>query len=250
MRILLTNDDGVSAAGIKALALALCDKHTVIIAAPSQQKSGASHSFTCSEYGLSAERVSIEGLEHIETYAVDGTPADCTKLGMQLMGEWPDMVISGINHGNNLGTDTLYSGTVGAAMEATVYGISAIAVSDQVFEPTNFDACIYALEEAMRMMEKHKELMLLNVNAPDCAREECKGIKLTPLGYHRYPTEYELRKNENGKKMFYSHHGIVYMSQEDDDVDDRWVQKGYATITPMQMSFTDERMLEILKKDR
>ena len=85
------------------------------------QRSGASHSFTCSEFGLSAERVTLEGLEDVTAYAISGTPADCAKLGMQLMGEWPDLVVSGINHGSNLGTDTLYSGTVGAAMEATMH---------------------------------------------------------------------------------------------------------------------------------
>ena len=100
MRILLTNDDGVYAAGIRALAAALRGKHEVTIAAPSVQRSGASHSFTCSEFGLSAERVTLEGLEDVTAYAISGTPSDCAKLGMQLMGEWPDLVVSGINHGS------------------------------------------------------------------------------------------------------------------------------------------------------
>lgn len=169
MRILLTNDDGVYAAGIRALAAALRGKHEVTIAAPSVQRSGASHSFTCSEFGLSAERVTLEGLEDVTAYAISGTPSDCAKLGMQLMGEWPDLVVSGINHGSNLGTDTLYSGTVGAAMEAAIYGVKAIAVSNYAFEPENFDMCIYGLERAMQLMEEHNELMLLNVNAPDGA---------------------------------------------------------------------------------
>ena len=167
---------------------------------------------------------------------------------MQLMGEWPDLVVSGINHGSNLGTDTLYSGTVGAAMEAAIYGVKAIAVSNYAFEPENFDMCIYGLERAMQLMEEHNELMLLNVNAPDGAREDCKGVKLTPLGFHKYPTEYDLMPNENGEEMFYSRRGIVYMSRENDDVDDRWLQKGYVSITPLQMSFTDENMLALLKK--
>ncbi len=248
MRILLTNDDGVYAAGIRALAVALHGEHEVAIAAPSVQRSGASHSFTCSEFGLSAERVTLEGLEDVTAYAISGTPSDCAKLGMQLMGEWPDLVVSGINHGSNLGTDTLYSGTVGAAMEAAIYGVKAIAVSNYAFEPENFDMCIYGLERAMQLMEEHNELMLLNVNAPDGAREDCKGVKLTPLGFHKYPTEYDLMPNENGEEMFYSRRGIVYMSQENDDVDDRWLQKGYVSITPLQMSFTDENMLALLKK--
>ena len=240
--------DGVYAAGIRALAVALHGKHEVTIAAPSVQRSGASHSFTCSEFGLSAERVTLEGLEDVTAYAISGTPSDCAKLGMQLMGEWPDLVVSGINHGSNLGTDTLYSGTVGAAMEAAIYGVKAIAVSNYAFEPENFDMCIYGLERAMQLMEEHNELMLLNVNAPDGAREECKGVKLTPLGFHKYPTEYDLMPNENGEEMFYSRRGIVYMSRENDDVDDRWLQKGYVSITPLQMSFTDENMLALLKK--
>ncbi len=244
----MTNDDGVNAAGIRALAEALHGKHDLTIAAPCIQRSGASHSFTCGELGLSAQRVTLNGLEDVTTYAVSGTPSDCAKLGIQLMGEWPELVISGINHGSNLGTDTLYSGTVGAAMEAAVYGVRAIAVSNYAFEPTNFDMCIYGLERAMELMEKHRELMLLNVNAPDGDRKECKGVKLTPLGFHKYPMEYDIMPNQNGEEMFYSRFGIVYMSQENDDVDDRWVQKGYVSITPLQMNFTDGHMLEILKK--
>lgn len=250
MRILLTNDDGVYAAGIRALAEALRGQHEVTIAAPNVQRSGASHSFTCSEFGISVKHVTLLGLEDIPAYAIGGTPSDCAKLGMSIMGQKPDLVVSGINHGSNLGMDTLYSGTVGAAMEAVLYGVKAIAVSNYSFEPKNFDSCIYGLEKAMELMCENEELMLLNVNAQDGARSECKGIKLTPLGFHKYPEEYDVVREENGEEMYYSRQGIIYMSEEDDDVDDRWVQKGYATITPMQMSFTDEKMLQKLKEGR
>lgn len=248
MKILLTNDDGVFAPGIRAIAEALKAEHDITIAAPSEQRSGASHSFTCSEFGISVKRIELLGLEDIPTYAIGGTPSDCAKLGMSLMPQRPELVISGINHGSNLGMDTLYSGTVGAAMEAVLYGIKAIAVSNYSFEPKNFDSCIFALEKAMQLMQENSELMLLNVNAQDGPRENCKGVRLTPLGYHKYPEEYDVIKNDMGEEMYYSRQGIIYMSGEDDDVDDRWLQKGYAAITPLQMSFTDEAMLQKLKK--
>ena len=246
LNILVANDDGIASPGLLRLANAAARLGDVWVAAPAGQCSGMSQKITI------AGEISVEKLNFPAdvkaAYAIGGTPADCAKLGMQLMGEWPDLVVSGINHGSNLGTDTLYSGTVGAAMEAAIYGVKAIAVSNYAFEPENFDMCIYGLERAMQLMEEHNELMLLNVNAPDGAREDCKGVKLTPLGFHKYPTEYDLMPNENGEEMFYSRRGIVYMSQENDDVDDRWLQKGYVSITPLQMSFTDENMLALLKK--
>ena len=247
MRILLSNDDGVHAAGIRALAMALKKEHQLTIAAPDSERSGASHSFTSSKFALTAKKIVLDGLEDVETYAISGTPSDCTKLGMNLMEKRPDMVITGINHGSNLGTDTLYSGTVGAAMEAVIYGIRAIAVSNEAWEPKDFDGCICGLERAMRLMQEHKELMLLNVNAPDGPRENRKGIKLTPLGFHKYPTEYD-RTEADGETLYYSKKGILYSSAQDDDVDDRWVQKDYITITPLQLSFTDEHMLTKLKE--
>ena len=132
-------------------------------------------------------------------------------------------------------------------IEAVIYGIRAIAVSNEAWEPKDFDGCICGLERAMRLMQEHKELMLLNVNAPDGPRENCKGIKLTPLGFHKYPTEYD-RTEADGETLYYSKKGILYSSAQDDDVDDRWVQKDYITITPLQLNFTDEHMLTKLKE--
>ena len=130
MRILLVNDDGVFADGINALAAALKKEHEVIIAAPKSERSGFSHSLTYYK-AFAAEKIVLKGNEDVEAYSVDASPADCTKFGIAhiLRDRKPDLVISGINLGMNVGIDTCYSGTVGAAMEAAMFGGKAMAVS-------------------------------------------------------------------------------------------------------------------------
>lgn len=248
MRILLSNDDGVFSTGMYALAKHLSKAHQVTVCAPDVQRSGAGHSFSSNSVRLRAEKVALDGLENVTAYSVNGTPADCTKLGMYLMGEYPDLVVSGINYGRNSATDVFYSGTVGAATEAAIYGVKAIAVSSLADEPQDYSACLYGLEKAMELMAENEMIKVLNVNAPDGRTEDCAGIKLTRLAAHIYPEGYEHMVDENGREYYRTVSGIVYTHKENEDCDDMWLSKGYITITPLRMNMTDDELLNNIKK--
>ena len=141
MRILISNDDGVFADGIRALAAeALRRGHQVTVVCPDQERSATGHGLTL-QSPLRAERADELFADGVTAWACSGTPSDCVKLALfALLEEWPDMVLSGINHGPNLGTDTLYSGTVSAAMEGTIEGLPALAVSCADYKWREFEA--------------------------------------------------------------------------------------------------------------
>ncbi len=184
MRILISNDDGVFADGIRALAAeALRRGHQVTVVCPDQERSATGHGLTL-QTPLRAERADELFAEGVTAWACSGTPSDCVKLGLfALLEEWPDMVLSGINHGPNLGTDTLYSGTVSAAMEGTIEGLPALAVSCADYKWRDFGAsariALDVAEQSRR--EDWDKGMLLNLNVPALPLESigqlrwCKG---------------------------------------------------------------------------
>ena len=219
------------------------------MSAPETEKSGAGHSFTFKS-PLRARRVALPGLEHIEAYAVGGTPADCVKIAYGNLTGKADLVITGINLGANLGTDCFYSGTVAAAMEGVFNGMRAIAVSNVSFEPKNFGACLCAADYAMRLMERCPNVSLLNVNAPDCAKEELKGIRLTAMCRQEYSPEYEMRRDPYGGPYYWasSNRKCDYANERDDD--DYWTANGYASVTPLLADLTDFALLARLKADQ
>ncbi len=192
MRILITNDDGIDAAGIRKLAqIAVKISDEVYIVAPSRQRSAVSHSITVAE-ALRIRRVPFS-VEVKAAYSCSGMPADCVKVAVQaVLDRRPDVVISGINNGHNMGYDSVYSGTVAAAREAVYQGIKGIAVSTWREEHALVDRY---LEEILRDAIDRKMLPheIWNINFPACSPEECRGIRETiPAPFPRYKDVYKV----------------------------------------------------------
>lgn len=232
MKILLVNDDGIDAKGIRTLLNGLCEAHTVWMTAPDRQRSAASKAMTLN-MPLRAVPREIPGAAL--AYAIDGTPVDCARLGLgNLVPEIPDLVIAGINHGPNLGSDTLYSGTCAGAQEATLLGVPAIAMSLDHREPTHFETAYYVTERMIDVCMRHPlpKGMFYNVNVPDVPIDEIKGYKLTGLGLVRYRKTYEFREDPLGRPYYWAPRGRL-PGDSDADTDDAWLKKGYVTVTPM-----------------
>jgi 5''/3''-nucleotidase SurE len=232
MKILLVNDDGIEARGIRELMRGLCEKHTVWVIAPDRQRSAVSKSMTLSA-PLRAVPREIPGTEL--AYAVDGMPVDCARLGLgNLVPEMPDLVISGINHGPNLGSDTLYSGTCAAAQEAALLGVPALAMSLDHREPTHFETAFCVTERMIDVCMRHPLPlgMFWNVNVPDVPIPEIKGYQVTGLGLVRYKKEYERREDPLGRPYFWAPRGRI-KCDPNDDTDEGWLSRGYVTVTPM-----------------
>ena len=167
MRILVSNDDGIYSTGIRALVNGLVKEHEVYVVAPDRERSATGHSLTLHR-PLRIETVNhLDGVK--EAYATDGTPSDCIKIAIgAILKELPDVVVSGINHGPNMGTDVLYSGTVSAAMEGAIFNIPSIAVSLTNHKPEDFDTAVRIVQKIIKIIDKIKfpNRTLLNVNIP------------------------------------------------------------------------------------
>ena len=235
MKILISNDDGITAAGLHALVRAFSGAgHEVAVVAPDSQRSAASHSLTM-HTPLIPQRAQVEGAAL--AYAVNGTPVDCVKLALHNLYTDADFVVSGINHGYNLGTDVLYSGTVGAAMEGSLDGVPSMAVSLCHKRTDTYDL---AAELAVKMMDVVLANPLprgtvLNLNYPGVDR--ALGVKAAPLKYTRYIDTYIERENDRVGKYYWLSGGIDE-DQEPGDDDFTWLQKGYATVTVVTSDMT------------
>ncbi|MCM5704957.1 5'/3'-nucleotidase SurE [Larsenimonas salina] len=230
-QLLLSNDDGVHAPGLKALSDALSDAFHVRVVAPDRDKSGASNALTLTR------PLSVGQLDN-GYYYVDGTPADCVYLGVRELWEpTPDMVVSGINHGGNLGDDVLYSGTVAAAMEGRSLGLPAMAVS--LCGKTHFDS---AARAARMLVEQTDHLTLpprslLNVNVPDLPWAAIKGIRVTRLG-HRGPSDQPLEvRDPRGRPRYWI--ALAGKNADDgDDTDFAAIDQGFISVTPLMTDLT------------
>jgi len=245
MNILVVNDDGIKAPGIRALVDALTKVADVYVCAPDGQRSAKSHSITLGDSVL-IQAVDFPGAK--AALQTSGTPADCTKIGLQFFEEEGisiDMVYSGMNMGSNLGWDTLYSGTVGAAAEAAMSGIQAVAVSVASHEAKHFEAAgQLAVSVIEKVYGKLDPSVVLNINVPDLPKEEIKGVRVVPLGSRYYDDKFHLgadgRYSLSGNPADYSH--------VTEEVDVTAVHGDYATITPLQFDFTDKRNLETVRE--
>lgn len=198
MKILLSNDDGVYAQGLNTLARALADLAEIVIVAPDRNRSGASNSLTL-EQPLRVDLIAPN------TYSVQGTPTDCVHFALNelLKDDLPDLVLTGINHGANLGDDVLYSGTVAAAMEGHFLGVQAIAFS--LVGTANFTT---AAQIARQLVEQHLNApiptnRLLNVNVPDRPFEELAGIQVTRLGARHHAESMIKQKDPRGHDIYW-----------------------------------------------
>lgn len=245
MNILAVNDDGINSPGIKALVKSLSEVADVYVCAPDGQRSAKSHSVTLGQ-AVTIEHVDFPNA--VEAYQISGTPADCTKIGIQLFEEAGvkiDMVYSGINMGSNLGRDTLYSGTVGAAAEAALGGYHAIAISANSHMATNFEAAgKLAVQVIDKVYNKLSTSIVININVPDLPEDKIKGVKFAILGNRYYDDSFYLM--EDGK---YELSGNPSQTEDHpDDSDVAALHNDYIAITPLQFDFTDYRTLNKVKE--
>ena len=235
---MVVNDDGITSRGLRALVDALRTVANVYVSAPDGEKSGASQSITITE-PIRVYDFDYPGAE--AAFAVGGTPTDCTKVGLQFYKERGvdmDMVFSGINIGSNFGKDTLYSGTIGAAMEAALSNVRAVAVSVDSHSATHFEtACEVALQVIDKSMNELTPDILLNINAPDIPPEEVKGIRYTALGNRFYIDSFIPVESENGDSFMLDGAPLdLHDIEEKYDVTATW--DNYVSITPMHFDYT------------
>lgn len=251
MNILVANDDGIAARGIRELVKALSTKANVYVCAPDSQRSASGHGITVSKPVI-AEEVPFENAQL--AIKLSGTPADCVKIGMKILEDENikiDMVFAGINHGGNLGTDTLYSGTVSAALEGSICGVPAVAVSVNSHEAEHFD---YACELAVNALEKSWGKIsadtVLNINTPNLPKDQIKGLKYTTLGKREYKEFFVPVELEDGRKAYrYSGTPVVYEGLAD-TIDVIAMQDGYASITPLHRDLTEYKLIEEIRSWR
>lgn len=239
MFILCTNDDGYRALGLRVLAEAARALGEVRVVAPDREQSASSHSLTM-HFPLRAHRVD----EHVQH--VDGTPTDCVALAVaELLGRRPDFVLSGINHGPNMGEDVLYSGTVAGAMEATILGIPAVAFSYAGRDPAGIEAYGPLLGELLPQIVRRDTFppeTLLNVNLPAISPDAVLGVRVTRLGRRVYSDSITRAKDPSGREYFWIGGGGVSWSA-DDGTDFRAVEDGYVSVTPLHLDLTNYGLL-------
>jgi 5'-nucleotidase len=233
--ILCTNDDGIHAIGLKTLVDVAARLGEVRVVAPDREQSATSHSLTVHR-PLRATRTP-EG-HHV----IDGTPTDCVLIGInQILETPPDFVLSGVNHGPNMGEDVLYSGTVAAAMEGTILGIPAIAVSYSSRAADRIPGWEHVLTDLIRRADFPEETFF-NVNLPDIPAEELKGIRVTTLGRRVYADSLTRREDPSGREYFWIGGGVSSWTGRDDS-DFRAVQAGYVSVTPLHLDLTNYRLI-------
>lgn len=236
MRILITNDDGVFSEGIKCLAEAMSELGDVVVVAPDREQSASGHSLTLHR-PLRMQRIR----EH--WYAVDGTPTDCVNMAVHgvLKEAPPDLVVSGINYGPNLGDDVTYSGTVSAAFEANMHQLPGVAFSQLIGEGFSFERSAKLAQEIVRTLisEPLPSDLLLNVNFP---AEPCAGLRWTRLGKRHYKQNVQAKKDPMGRDYYWI---AGYPEWEKGEgTDHAAVTSGFASITPLHLDLTDYRGLE------
>ena len=233
MHILVSNDDGYRAPGISVLAEALAVDHQISVVAPERNCSGASNSLTL-ERGLRVSQVAEN------SYFVDGTPTDTVHLAVTgLLHNKPDMVVSGINAGANMGDDVLYSGTVAAAMEGRHLGLPAIAVSMDSYTPEHYETAAMAVQQLLKNLNQvsFAANTILNVNVPDIPWSEIKGFKATRLGNRHQSEGVIIQHDPRGDPMYWV--GPPGEAQDaGEGTDFHAVSQHYVSITPLQIDLT------------
>ena len=242
MHILLSNDDGYLAPGLGAMATALSETDTITVVAPERDRSGSSNSLTL-------ERPLRVHMAENGFYFVTGTPTDCVHLAITgLLDKEPDMVVSGINAGANMGDDVLYSGTVAAAMEGRFLGLPAIAVSMTSYDPLHYETGVKAIAGIIDRLrsEPLQQTSILNVNVPDVAWNEIKGYRITRLG-NRHKSEGVIRQTDpRGDDMYWV--GPPGAAQDaGEGTDFHAVEQNFISITPLQIDLTRYDSLHYLE---
>jgi 5'-nucleotidase len=238
MIILISNDDGIHAEGIVALERSLAALAEIYTVAPEREQTSMSHALTLHR-PLRVREVDANRL------AIDGTPTDCVKLALTgLLPVRPDLVVSGINKGPNLGDDIIYSGTVSAALEGALLGVPAIAVSLVTFERFDFKVAAEFTAALVQRVQQQgiPSEMLLNVNVPALPREQIKGWRFTRQGKRHYSENIVERVDPRGKKYYWIG-GDDLGFAKDDGTDCMAVHEGYISVTPLQVDMTNYKSL-------
>jgi 5'-nucleotidase len=244
--ILVTNDDGIYTDGIYWLWEAVKDFGNVLVVAPDTEKSAVGHAITITN-PLRTKHVNRRG--GFSGYAVNGTPADCVKIAVRsILKSPPDLVVSGINYGANVGTNVIYSGTVSAATEGTFLGIPSVAVSIDSHHPEDFKPAMDITQNTLNKVLEFglPEGTLLNVNVPDIPGEMIKGTRITTQGNAYFKDRFEKREDPRGN-IYY------WMTGESIDPDssgntDNWALKdGYISVTPIHYKLTNETFMSDLE---
>lgn len=244
MNIMVTNDDGIHAPGIRALAEAMNELGKVIVVAPDRERSAVGHSLTLHS------PLRIFEL-HKDWYAVDGTPTDCVNMGIHnMLPITPDLVVSGINHGANLGDDVTYSGTVAAAMEANLMGIPAIAFSLATFEQSNYfsDAAQIAVRIARQVITNGLPSdTFLNVNIPNCSVDKMLSPLITRQGKRSFIGKIVDKTDPRGRQYFWVGSEEPQLNDEP-GTDFHAINRRHVSITPLHLDLTNHKSLPILTK--
>ena len=245
--ILVTNDDGVTAPGIRALVEAMSELGTVVVVAPDSPQSGMGHAITIGD-PLRLEQVEI--FPGVESYQCSGTPVDCVKLAVdKIIRGKPDLCVSGINHGSNSSINIIYSGTMSAAMEAAIEGINAIGFSYLNYA---YDADLSAPKKYARVIAEHilreglQHTRLLNVNFPKVDAAEMKGIRVCRQAVAKWEEEFDERRDPRGKKYYWLTGKFVNYDKGEDT--DEWaLSNGYVSVVPIQYDLTAHEAIERLR---
>jgi 5'-nucleotidase len=247
LKILVCNDDGIDSEGIYAIVESLKEIATVTVVAPLKEQSAVGHAITM-QIPLRVTKSFKDG--NFFGYAVNGTPADCIKIGIRnIMKEPPDLVVSGINHGSNTAINIIYSGTVSAAREAAIMDIPSMAVSVTNHEVTDFRFAakvtkLIAKEMAGKDIPKGT---LLNINVPDVPEGQIAGIILTKQGKSKWDDIYEQRVDPYGKDYYWLTGNLMEVDT-DVETDQVAIKKNYVSISPIHFDLTDYETFDKMKK--
>ena len=244
--ILVTNDDGIYTDGIYWLWEAVKDFGNALVVAPDTEKSAAGHAITITN-PLRTKYVNRRG--GFSGYAVNGTPADCVKIAVRsILKSPPDLVVSGINYGANVGTNVIYSGTVSAATEGTIFGIPSIAVSIDSHHPKDFKSAMDTTQNTLKKVLKFglPEGTLLNVNVPDIPEEMIKGTRITTQGNAYFKDRFEKREDPRGN-IYYWMTGESIDPDSSGNTDNRALKDGYISVTPIHYRLTNESFMSDLE---
>jgi 5'-nucleotidase len=244
VHLLCTNDDGILAYGLDALAKAAATLGEVTVVAPDREQSATSHSLTLHHPVRPVQRGE-------RRFQVDGTPTDCVMLAIEaLMPVRPDFVLSGVNHGHNMGEDVMYSGTVAAATEGVMLGIPAMAISfaggDVQADPDLLGDQVGVLADLLKHLTGLSQIprdTLLNINMPPLKGTEIKGVRLTRLGRRVYSDSLMRMKDPRGRDIYWIGGGSASWSGAEDS-DFRAVRDGYISVTPLTLDLTHLKMLD------
>jgi len=247
MRILLTNDDGIFAPGLAAIYKELVGLGEVIVVAPANSQSGASHSITYKE-PLLCNKIDINGL--FSGYSVEGSPADCVKLAVMQLCEKPiGLVVSGINNGANAGINVYYSGTVAAAMEGAFLKIPAVAMSLSVGEKMDYEKAARYCTDILKQLMPLQSGDVININIPPLSetRPEPRGIRVVPQATGGFDEYYVPKKNEQGRTVFQLTMGPHRITEPTTDTAS--LADGFITVTALNPDMTDHRKTRLLAEN-